>query len=146
MLQQLALAGVVLFAIVALASDCRGNTIGLHFPQLTPLVVFLRVEGSGMYRVCYWAMIADRESDGRFVASTPGSLGPRRPTATPPRTRLLTSPVRAAMGDGQQVPPRRQCCEMPSQIRRSKNVGRAIIPVEVGRWEAWPTPPCHMSR
>jgi hypothetical protein len=34
---------------------------------------------------------------------------------------------------------------MPSQIRRSKEVGRTIIPVEVGRREAWPTPPYHMS-
>jgi hypothetical protein len=29
---------------------------------------------------------------------------------------------------------------MPSQVRRSKAVGGAIIPVEVGRRDAWPTP------
>jgi hypothetical protein len=34
--------------------------------------------------------------------------------------------------------------EMPSHIR-SKEVGRAMIPVEVGRREAWPTPPYHLS-
>ena len=46
--------------------------------------------------------------------------------------------------DGQPVPRRRQFSEMPNHIR-SKEVGRAIIPVEVGRREAWPTPPYHMS-
>jgi hypothetical protein len=51
--------------------------------------------------------------------------------------------VRAAVDDGQPVPPRRHSSEMPSHIR-SKEVGRAIIPVEVGRREAWPTPPYHM--
>jgi hypothetical protein len=40
--------------------------------------------------------------------------------------------------------PRRKSSEMASQIR-SKEVGRAIIPVEVGRREAWPAPPYHMS-
>jgi hypothetical protein len=52
--------------------------------------------------------------------------------------------VRAALDDGQQVPPRRQSSEMPSHIQ-SKEVGRAMIPVEVGRREAWPTPPYHLS-
>jgi hypothetical protein len=52
--------------------------------------------------------------------------------------------ARAAVDDGQPVPQRRHFSEMPSHIR-SKKVGRAIIPVEAGRREAWPTPPYHMS-
>ena len=59
-------------------------------------------------------------------------------------TELAGERVRAAVDDGQPVPPRRHSSEMPSHIR-SKEVGRAIIPVEVGRREAWPTPPYHMS-
>ncbi len=78
-----------------------------------------------MYRIWYWAMI-DRGSDGRFIASVP-DLGDL-----------------AAYGDTDKDAVRRQSSEMPSHIR-SKEVGRAIIPVEVGRREAWPTPPYHMS-
>ena len=101
-----------------------------------------------MYRVWYWAMI-DRESDGRFVASIPdlwdlAAYGDTDKDAVAHVTDLAAERVRAAIDDGGPVPPRRQCSEMPSQIR-SKEVGRAIIPVEVGRREAWPTPPYHMS-
>jgi len=60
-------------------------------------------------------------------------------------TELAGERVRAVVDDGQAVPPRRHSSEMPSHIRRSKEVGRAIIPVEVGRTAAWPTPPYHMS-
>jgi predicted RNase H-like HicB family nuclease len=101
-----------------------------------------------MYRVWYWAMI-DRESDGRFIASIPdlgdlAAYGNTDKDAVAYVTERAAERVRAAIDDGQPVPPRRQCSEMPSQIR-SKEVGRAIIPVEVGRREAWPTPPYHMS-
>ena len=101
-----------------------------------------------MYRVWYWAMI-DRESDGRFVASIPdlgdlAAYGDTDKDAVAHVTDLAAQCVRAAVDGGQPVPPRRQFSEMPSNIR-SKEVGRAIIPVEVGRREAWPTPPYHMS-
>jgi predicted RNase H-like HicB family nuclease len=101
-----------------------------------------------MYRVWYWAMI-DRENDGRFTASIPdlgdlAAYGHTDKDAIAHVTALAAERVRAAVDDGQPVPPRRQCSELPSQIR-SKEVGRAMIPVEVGRREAWPTPPYHMS-
>jgi predicted RNase H-like HicB family nuclease len=101
-----------------------------------------------MYRVWYWAMI-DRENDGRFIASIPdlgdlAAYGHTDKHAVAHVTALAAERVRAVVDDGQPVPPRRQCSEMPSQIR-SKEVGRAMIPVEVGRREAWPTPPYHMS-
>ena len=102
-----------------------------------------------MYRVWYWAMI-DRESDGRFIASIPdlddlAAYGDTDKDAVAHVTDLAGERIRAAVDDGQPVPPRRHSSEMPSQIRRSKEVGRAIIPVEVGRREAWPTPPYHIS-
>ena len=101
-----------------------------------------------MYRVWYWAMI-DRENDGRFIASIPdlgdlAAYGETDKDAVAHVTELAGEHVRAALDDGQHVPPRRQCSEMPSQVR-SKEVGRAIIPVKVGRQAAWPTPPYHMS-
>ena len=102
-----------------------------------------------MYRVWYWAMI-DRESDGRFIASIPdlddlAAYGHTDKDAVAHVTELAGERVRAVLEDGQPVPPRRQSSKMPSQIRRSKEVGRTIIPVEVGRREAWPTPPYHLS-
>jgi predicted RNase H-like HicB family nuclease len=101
-----------------------------------------------MYRVWYWAMI-DRESDGRFIASIPdlddlAAYGYTDKDAVAHVTELASQRVRAAVEEGQPVPPRRQSSEMPRQIR-SNEVGRAIIPVEVGRREAWPTPPYHLS-
>jgi predicted RNase H-like HicB family nuclease len=100
-----------------------------------------------MYRVWYWAVI-DRENDGRFVASIPdlwdlAAYGDTDKDAVAHVTDLAAERVRAAVDDGQPVPRRRQFSEMPNHIR-SKEVGRAIIPVEVGRREAWPTPPYHM--
>ena len=101
-----------------------------------------------MYRVWYWAMI-DRESDGRFLASIPdlwdlAAYGDTDKDAVAHVTELAGERVRAAVEGGQQVPHQRHFSEMPSHIR-SKEVGRSIIPVEVGRREAWPTPPYHMS-
>jgi len=100
-----------------------------------------------MYRVWYWATI-DRENDGRFIASIPdfedlAAYGHTDKDAVAHVTELASQRVRATVEGGQPVPPRRQSSAMPSQIR-SKEIGRAIIPVEVGRREAWP-PPYHMS-
>jgi predicted RNase H-like HicB family nuclease len=101
-----------------------------------------------MYGVWYWAMI-DRENDGRFVASIPdlwdlAASGDTDKDAVAHVTDLAAERVRAAIDDGQPIPHRRQFSEMPRHIR-SKEVGHAIIPVEVGRREAWPTPPYPMT-
>jgi predicted RNase H-like HicB family nuclease len=101
-----------------------------------------------MYRVWYWATV-DRESDGCFIASVPdledlAAYGLTDKDAVAHVTELAGERVRAAVEGGQPVPSRRQSSEIPSQIR-SKGVGRAMIPVEVGRREARPTPPYHMS-
>ena len=100
-----------------------------------------------MYRVWYWATI-DREYDGRFIASIPdlwdlAAYGDTDKDAVAHVTELASERVRGALDDGQQVPPRRRSSELPNHIR-SKEVGRAIIPVEVGRREAGPTPPYHV--
>jgi predicted RNase H-like HicB family nuclease len=101
-----------------------------------------------MYRIWYWAMI-DRDSDGRFIASIPdlgdlAAYGDTDKEAVAHATNLAAERVRAALDGGERVPQRRHFSEMPRQIR-SKEVGRAIIPVEVDRQKAWPTPPYHMS-
>jgi predicted RNase H-like HicB family nuclease len=105
--------------------------------------------GERMYRIWYWATV-DRESDGRFIASIPdlgdlAAYGDTDKDAVAHVTDLAGERVRAVVEGGQPVPPRRHSSEMPSQIRRSKEVGRAIIPVEVERRAAWPTPPFHLS-
>ena len=92
-----------------------------------------------MYRIWYWATV-DRESDGRFVASIPdlgdlAAYGDTDKDAVAHVTDLAGERVRAVVEGGQPVPPRRHSSEMPSQIRRSMEVGRAIIPVEVERRE-----------
>ena len=96
-----------------------------------------------MYRIWYWATI-DRESDGRFVASIPdlgdlAAYGETDKAAVTHVTDLARDHVRAAVAGGQPVPPRRLSTEMPSLVR-SKEVARAMIPVEVKRRAAWPTP------
>ena len=101
-----------------------------------------------MYRVWYWAMI-DRESDGRFIASIPdlgdlAAYGNTDKDAVAHVTVLAGERVWAAVDDGQPVPQRRPFREMPSYTR-AKEVARAIIPVEVDRRAAWPTPPYHLS-
>ena len=106
-------------------------------------------KGERMYRIWYWATV-DRESDGRFIASIPdlgdlAAYGDTDKDAVAHVTDLAGERVRAVIEGGQPFPPRRHSSEMPSQIRRSKEVGRAIIPVEVERRAAWPTPPYHLS-
>jgi predicted RNase H-like HicB family nuclease len=101
-----------------------------------------------MYRIWYWALIG-RDNDGRFIASIPdledlAAYGDTDKEAVAHATNLAAERVRAPVEGGEPVPRRRHFSEMPSQIR-SKEVGRAIIPVEVERQMAWPTPPYHMS-
>jgi predicted RNase H-like HicB family nuclease len=101
-----------------------------------------------MYRIWFWAMI-ERESDGRFVARIPdlgdlAAYGDTDKDAVAHVTDLARNSVRATVESGQSVPLRRHYNEMPSYLR-SKEIGRAIIPVEVERGAAWPTPPYQMS-
>ena len=101
-----------------------------------------------MYRIWYWAMI-DREGDGRFIASIPdlGDVAARGSTekdALAHLTDLATERVRAAVEGGQQVPHQRHFSELPRLIR-SKEIGRAIIPIEVRRAAAGPTPPYNIT-
>jgi predicted RNase H-like HicB family nuclease len=89
-----------------------------------------------MYRVWYWTMI-DRERDGRFIASIPdlGDLaasGENEKDAVAHVAELAAGHVRAIVGSGQPAPRARKAAELPSAIR-SKEVGRSLIPVEVGR-------------
>jgi predicted RNase H-like HicB family nuclease len=89
-----------------------------------------------MYRVWYWAMI-DRESDGRFVASIPdledlAAYGENEKEAVAHISALAADHVRQLVESGQPVPRGRQAAELPSVIR-SKEVSRALIPVEIAR-------------
>jgi len=101
-----------------------------------------------MYRIWYWAMI-DRETNGRFVASIPdlgdlAAYGDTDKDAVAHVTELARESVQAAVESGQRVPRQRHYNEMPSFLR-SKEISRAIIPVEVERGAAWPTPPYELS-
>ncbi|MBI2739058.1 MAG: hypothetical protein HYX38_21255 [Rhodospirillales bacterium] len=101
-----------------------------------------------MYRIWYWATI-DRESDGRFVASIPdlgdlAAYGDSDKDAVAHVTDLAREHVRSAVEAGQPAPRRRHFTDMPSYLR-SKEIGRAIIAVEVERSAAAPTPPYHMA-
>ena len=101
-----------------------------------------------MYRIWYWAMI-DRETNGRFVASIPdlddlAAYGDTDKDAVAHVTELARESVRATVENRQPVPRQRHYNEMPSFLR-SKEIGRAIIAVEVERRAAWPTPPYEMS-
>jgi predicted RNase H-like HicB family nuclease len=101
-----------------------------------------------MYRIWYWATI-DRESDGRFVASIPdlgdlAAYGHSDKDAVAHVTDLARAHVRSTVEAGQPAPPRRHFTDMPTYLR-SKELGRAIIAVEVERSAAAPTPPYHMA-
>ena len=89
-----------------------------------------------MYRVWYWAMV-DRETDGRFIASIPdlgdlAAYGENEKDAVAHVAELAAGHVRAIVESGQPAPRARKAAELPSAIR-SKEVGRSLIPVEVGR-------------
>jgi predicted RNase H-like HicB family nuclease len=101
-----------------------------------------------MYRVWYWATI-DRESNGRFVASIPdlgdlAAYGHSDKDAVAHVTDLAREQVRTAVEAGQPAPPRRHFNELPSHLH-AKELGRAIIAVEVERQAAGAAPPFHMT-
>jgi predicted RNase H-like HicB family nuclease len=94
-----------------------------------------------MYRVWYWSTI-DRESDGRFIASIPdledvAAWGPTEKDALVHVAELAAEHVRALVESGRPAPRARQASQLPSAIR-SKEMGRSLIPVEVGRAAAKP--------
>ena len=95
-----------------------------------------------MYRIWYWAVI-DRESDGRFIASIPdledlAAYGETDKDAVAHVTDLAAAHVLALVEGGQAAPRARPASEMPSS---SRSIGRAMIPVEVGRAAAKPETP-----
>jgi predicted RNase H-like HicB family nuclease len=94
-----------------------------------------------MFRIWYWAAI-DREIDGRFVANIPdlgdlAAYGESEKEAVAHVAELASSHVRALVEAGQPAPQARRAAELPSAIR-SREVGRSLIPVEVGRAAASP--------
>ena len=102
-----------------------------------------------MYRIWYWATI-DRESDGRFVAHIPdlgdlAAYGRSDKDAVAHVTDLAREQVRTVVEAGQPAPPRRQFHELPTHLH-AKELGRAIIRVEVERQAAGAAPPYHMSQ
>ena len=101
-----------------------------------------------MYRVWYWAMV-DREHDGRFIATIPdlgdlAAYGENEKDAVAHVAVLASNHVRAVVESGQSVPRARKAAELPSAIR-SKEVGRSLIPVEVGRAAAKAPSPSNVS-
>ena len=100
-----------------------------------------------MYRIWYWAMI-DRESDGRFVASVPDlgdvvAWGETDKEAIAHVASLAAEHVRTLMDRGEKVPHQSHFSELPSHPRL-KEIGRAMVAVEVARTQAGPTPPYRM--
>jgi predicted RNase H-like HicB family nuclease len=90
-----------------------------------------------------------RETNGRFVASIPdlgdlAAYGDTDTDAVAHVTELARESVQAAVESGQPVPRQRHYDEMPSFLR-SKEIGRAIVSVQVERRAAWPTPPYEIS-
>src|SRR5262245_20274559 len=101
-----------------------------------------------MYRIWYWAMI-DRESNGRFVASVPdlgdvAAWGETEKDAVAHVASLAAEHVRILVERGEKVPQQSHFSELPSHIR-SREIGHAIISVEVTRVQAWPVPPASQS-
>lgn len=94
-----------------------------------------------MYRVWYWTVV-DRDGEDRFIARIPdlddvAAWGRTEKDALAHVSDLAAEHVRALVENGQQVPHPRHASEMPSIIR-SKELDRAMIPVEVGRSAAPP--------
>ena len=96
-----------------------------------------------MFRIWYWAAI-DRETDGRFIANIPdlgdlAAYGDNEKEAVAHVAQLAASHVRALVEAGQPAPQARPAAELSTAIR-SKEVGRSLIPVQVGRAAAATAP------
>jgi predicted RNase H-like HicB family nuclease len=86
--------------------------------------------------------MVDRETDGHFIASIPdlgdlAAYGENEKDAVAHVAELAAGHVRAIVESGQPAPRARNSAELPSAIR-SKEVGRSLIPVQVGRAAAKP--------
>jgi predicted RNase H-like HicB family nuclease len=95
-----------------------------------------------MFRVWYWAVI-DRESQGRFTANIPdlgdlAAYGESEKEAVAHVAELASTHVRALVENGASAPTARPAAELPNFIR-SKEIGRSLIPVEVGRAATTPS-------
>ena len=95
-----------------------------------------------MYRIWYWAVVG-RESDGRFVASIPdledlAAYGSNEKDAVANVTELAAEHVRRLVASGQPLPSPRPASEVPTFSKPNK-IGRAMVPVQVGRAVAAPT-------
>ena len=92
-----------------------------------------------MYRIWYWAVVS-RDSDGRFVASIPdlAAYGSNEKDAVANVTDLAAEHVRSRVESGQPVPRPRAASEMPTFSKPNK-IGRAMVPVQIGRAVAAPT-------
>ena len=95
-----------------------------------------------MYKIWFWAMI-ERESDGRFVARIPdlgdlAAYGSNEKDAVANVTDLAAEHVRSLVESGQPVPRPRPASEVPTSSKPNK-IGRAMVPVQVGRAVAAPT-------
>jgi predicted RNase H-like HicB family nuclease len=89
-----------------------------------------------MYKVWYWTMV-DRDSEGRFIASVPdlvdvAAYGATEKDALAHVTQLAEEHVRALVERGQAAPRASRAADMPSATR-SKEFGRALIPVVISR-------------
>jgi predicted RNase H-like HicB family nuclease len=89
-----------------------------------------------MYKIWYWTMV-DRDSEGRFIASIPdladvAAYGVTEKDALANVAQLAEEHVRALVEAGQSAPRASRAAEMPSALR-SKEFGRALIPVDIGR-------------
>jgi len=95
-----------------------------------------------MYKVWYWTLV-DRDSEGRFIASIPdlvdvAAYGTSEKDALANVTQLAVEHVRALVESGQMAPRASHASEMPSATR-SKEFGRALIPVDVARAAVTPS-------
>jgi predicted RNase H-like HicB family nuclease len=89
-----------------------------------------------MYKVWYWTLV-DRDSEGRFIASIPdladvAAYGTSEKDALANVAHLAEEHVRAIVESGRLAPRASRAAEMPSATR-SKEFGRALIPVDVAR-------------
>ena len=95
-----------------------------------------------MYRIWYWAVVS-RDRDGRFVASIPdlddlAAYGSNEKDAVANVTELAAEHVRSLVASGQPLPSQRPASEVPTFSKPNK-IGRAMVPVQVGRAVAAPT-------
>lgn len=95
-----------------------------------------------MYKVWYWALI-DRQADNTFIAHLPDlpdvtAAGNSEKNAIANLTALVTSYIQQLVEDGHAPPRPSQASEIASTIR-AKELGRALVPVNMPRAVARPS-------